>query len=76
MKRLLLLCTFLAGLFFFSPPVSAQSGATPFVQVNFLRVAPDDAAAFVPLALPFNSYPTGPTLEVRSRQGVTIAPAS
>lgn len=69
MKLLLLLCTFLAGLFFFAPSVPAQSNATPFVQVDILRVAPDDSAAFVTLVLPFGSNSAKPTVEVLSRQG-------
>jgi len=58
----------LASLFCLSPSASAGSGRTPFVQVDILRVAPDDSAAFVPIAMPLGSG-AEPEVEVLSRHG-------
>lgn len=69
MRLFLLLCISLAGLFFFLPCASAQSDTTSFVQVDILRVEPDDSAAFVPLALPWCCGNPEPTVEVLSQQG-------
>ena len=74
MKILLLSCILLAGLFCFAVPSLAppltlnQSGRTPFAQVDVLRVAPDEAAEFVPMALPAG-WGNNPVVEVLSQQG-------
>ena len=68
MKLFLPLCIFFASLFSFLPPASAESHRTPLVQVDILRVAPDDSAAFVPMLMPWGGHPE-PKVEVLSRQG-------
>lgn len=52
MKLFLLLSIIGTGLLCFSTSASAASNGTPFVQQNILRVAPDDSAPFVPIAMP------------------------
>lgn len=57
------------GLCLFSLPATADEfGRTPFVQVDVLHTAPDDSAAFAPLALPLGGGGE-PSVEVLSRQG-------
>ena len=68
MKLFLPLCIFFASLFSFLLFASAQSYSTPFVQVDILRVAPNESAAFVPIAMPMGGGGE-PKVEVLSRQG-------
>ena len=68
MKLFLSLCIFFMSLFSFPPPASAESHRTPLVQVDILRVAPGDSAAFVPMLMPWGGRPE-PRVEVLSCQG-------
>ena len=68
MKLFLPLCIVFTSLFGFLPFASAQSHGTPFVQVDILRVTPDESAAFVPIAMPVGGGGEA-KVEVLSRQG-------
>ena len=68
MKKFFLLNLILVSLLCFATAAFAQISRTPDIQVNILRVAPNDSAEFVPMLVPQgceNSF----TAEVLSVKG-------